>query len=607
MDLRLLPDAPTEAERRAVDAVLGPPPSWWEGAERRAGSDDHVAYGGANARARRHELLPALHALQDAVGWVSRGGLNYVCERLTVPPAEAYGLATFYHLLATEPQPPAMAYVCIDIVCRGRGAEALIARLEAEEAGGREGIGWKASPCLGRCDAAPAVFLHEAGSTANRRSVGGLGPDDVVELLGDSSPISPGPPPTPQLRAGEHLRLLRRVGTVDPYSLESYRQHGGYAALAWAVDCGPGQVVAEVESSRLLGRGGAAFPAGVKWRAVAEASSTPKYVIANADESEPGTFKDRVLLEHDPFALLEAMTIAGFSVGAESGYVYVRGEYPEAEAALENAIRLARSAGLLGDITMGETSFTFDVELRRGAGAYICGEETALFNSIEGYRGEPRQKPPFPTEAGLFGRPTLVNNVETLYNVLDIVLEGGEAFADVGTESSTGTKLFCLSGDIAIPGLYEFPFGITLGEIISAAGGVPGDPAAVLVGGAAGSFVAADRLDMQLTFEGAREAGLSLGSGVVMPFSTGADFADIVGRIAEFFRDESCGQCVPCRVGTVRQHEALDQLREGVDTIPILEDLARVLQDSSICGLGQLASGAVMSAIRLGLLDGGFR
>lgn len=609
MDLHLLAEAPTDAERLAVDAVLGEPESARDGGRHRTAAEAHIAYGGASARARRRELLPALHALQDAVGWISRGGLNYVCRRLTIPPAEAYGIATFYHLLATDEPAAAVAYVCDDIACRGRGAEQLAAGLEDAlgPAGTGPGATWKPSPCLGRCEAAPAAYVHVAGDPPMRRSLAPVEARAVLDAL-ERLPVDVSPAASaPQVEAGAaDLRLLRRVGRVDPASLESYRRHGGYAALAWAAELGPEQVIAELEWSRLMGRGGAAFPTGVKWRAVAEAADGPRYVICNADESEPGTFKDRLLMERDPFAVVEAMTIAGLAVGAEQGYLYVRGEYPQAEEILAGAIDQARAAGLLGEVAL-DGGFEFDIEIRRGAGAYICGEETALFNSIEGYRGEPRQKPPFPTEAGLFGRPTLVNNVETLSNVLDIVLEGGSAYAGLGTEASTGTKLFCLSGDVSTPGVYEFAFGVTLGEVLDAAGGVQGDLAAVLVGGAAGSFVGPDRLDVPLTFEGARAAGISLGSGVVMPFNTGTDFADITRRIAEFFRDESCGQCVPCRVGAVRQEEALERLTGGGSAeaeISLIDDIARAMRDASICGLGQTASGAIQSAIALGLLNG---
>jgi NADH-quinone oxidoreductase subunit F len=302
-------------------------------------------------------------------------------------------------------------------------------------------------------------------------------------------------------------------------------------------------------------------------------------------------------MEDDPFALVEAMTIGAYATGCERGFLYVRAEYPLAHARIENALAQARARGLLGDDVMG-SGFSFEIELRIGAGAYVCGEETALFQSIEGYRGEPRNKPPFPVEVGLFGLPTVVNNVETLFNVLPIVNSGGAAYAESGTSDSTGTRLFCVSGHVGRPGLYEVPFGTTLRELLDLAEARP--PKAVLLGGAAGAFVRPDQLDLALTFEATRAAGLTLGSGVVIVYDESADLVDAVLRIAEFFRDESCGQCVPCRVGTVRQEEALRRLAAGRgrgDEFEVLADLTEVMRDASICGLGQTAANAVASAI----------
>jgi NADH-quinone oxidoreductase subunit F len=391
---------------------------------------------------------------------------------------------------------------------------------------------------------------------------------------------------------------------VDPASLDDYRHHGGYEALRRAVKLGPAGVIREVTDSGLVGRGGAAFPTGRKWAAVAGQPVRPHELICNADESEPGTFKDRVLMEGDPYSVLEAMTIAGYATGAEHGYLYLRGEYPRALRALQTAIDTARERGFLGPDVMG-LGFAFDVEIRRGAGAYICGEETAIFNSIEGYRGEPRNKPPFPVEVGLFGRPTLVNNVETLVNVLPILTGGPAAYAAVGTGRSSGPKLFCVSGSVARPGVYEVPFGVTLRELLELAGGMPDGRSlkAVLLGGAAGAFVGPDGLDVPLTFEGATAAGVTLGSGVVMVLDDTVDLAPFLLRIAAFFRDESCGQCVPCRVGTVRQEEALVRLTGGrplggVDQeLALLADVGQVMRDASICGLGQTAANAIASAI----------
>jgi len=610
VDLRLIADAePTASERAALDEVLGPPGSSWEGGARLSGADGNTADGGHAARAQRHLLLPALWALQERIGWISPGGLNEICRRLTIPPADAYGVASFYALLALEPRPPRAVHVCEDVACRCHGSQDLIAQLE--ERFGPEGelsddgsATWYRSPCLGQCDRAPAALVSVAGDEPLERAQAPVTAGAVLDLLAGGEP---GPSPGARLpQAGDpSLRLLRRVGVADPASIDDYRAHGGYAALRRAFELGPEGVLREVKDSKLVGRGGAAFPTGVKWEAVARQPARPHYLVCNADESEPGTFKDRELMEGDPFAVVEAMTIAAYATGCERGYLYIRGEYPEAQHALEQALAEARSRGFLGEDVMGE-GFSFDVEIRRGAGAYICGEETAIFESIEGKRGEPRNKPPFPVEVGLFGKPTVVNNVETLVNVLDVVLGSGPAFAEVGTEGSTGSKLLCLSGHVARPGTYELRFGATLREVLDLAGGVPGGRPlqAVLMGGAAGGFLGPDDLDVPLTFEGARAAETTLGSGVVLVLDDTVDLPRLLQRIAAFFRDESCGQCVPCRVGTVRQEEALARLVAGeplggLETeLALIAEVGQCMRDASICGLGQTASSAVESAIR---------
>jgi NADH-quinone oxidoreductase subunit F len=379
--------------------------------------------------------------------------------------------------------------------------------------------------------------------------------------------------------------------------------------LRRAIAFGPQGVIREVRDAKLMGRGGAAFPTHIKWDAVATNPVRPKYVITNADESEPGTFKDRVLMEADPYALVEALTIMGYACGAEQGYIYIRGEYPKAEARLAQAITQARAYGFLGADVMGE-GFAFDIEIRRGAGAYIAGEETALINSLEGKRAEPRNKPPFPAQSGLFGKPTAVNNVETLLSVLELLRVGGPAFASVGTAASTGTRLFCLSGCVETPGLYEYEFGVTLRDVIDGAGGVAGGRPlqTVLLGGAAGVFVGPDALDMPLTFEGVRAAGATLGSGVVLVLDDTVSVPPLLRRITQFFHDESCGQCVPCRVGTVRQEELVARLAGGAPLgsvsaeLALLSDIGYVTRDASICGLGQTALSAVQSAVKLGLI-----
>ncbi|MEU0196117.1 NADH-ubiquinone oxidoreductase-F iron-sulfur binding region domain-containing protein [Streptomyces afghaniensis] len=607
MDLHFGDSKPTDEERAAVDALLGPPESSWEGADR-SDADLRWARGGREARDRRDLLLPGLHAINDRVGWISDGALDYLCQRLTVPPAEAYGVATFYAVFSVKPRPATVLHVCTDLACAAAGAPELCAGIE-ERLGLGSGVSVQRSPCLGLCERAPAALAIRAGDPVRTAVSAPATVHDAVLAASapDSAPEEP-PAALAVPQAGQDgLMLLHRVGVVDPASLDDYRAHGGYTALRRAFELGPAGVIREVTDSGLVGRGGAAFPTGRKWQATASQPDRPHYLVCNADESEPGTFKDRVLMEGDPYALVEAMTIAGYATGAHQGYLYLRGEYPRALHRLEHAIAQARTRGLLGDDVLGQ-GYAFDIEIRRGAGAYICGEETALFNSIEGYRGEPRSKPPFPVEKGLFGKPTVENNVETLVNVLPILNLGAPAYAAIGTRRSTGPKLFCVSGTVERPGVYEVPFGATLGDLLTLAG-VRDGLRAVLLGGAAGGFVRADELDIPLTFEGTREAGTTLGSGVVMAFDDSVPLPRLLLRIAEFFRDESCGQCVPCRVGTVRQEEALHRIAErtgaaAADDIALLREVGRAMRDASICGLGQTAWNAVESAIdRLGAYE----
>ncbi|MFJ9967006.1 NADH-ubiquinone oxidoreductase-F iron-sulfur binding region domain-containing protein [Streptomyces avermitilis] len=607
MDLHFGDSKPSDEERAAVDALLGPPQSSWEGADR-SDADLRWARGGRAARDRRDLLLPGLHAVNDRIGWISEGALDYLCRRLTVPPAEAYGVATFYSMFAVKPRPATVLHLCTDLACASAGAADLCAGVEARLGPG-SGVGVERGPCLGLCERAPAALAVRAGDPV-RTAVSAPATVEAAVLAAsapDSAPEEPSAALAVPQAGQDGLVLLRRVGVVDPASLDDYRAHGGYAALRRAFELGPAGVIREVTDAGLVGRGGAAFPTGRKWQATASQPDHPHYVVCNADESEPGTFKDRVIMEGDPYALVESMTIAAYAVGAHQGYLYLRGEYPRALERMSHAIEQARARGLLGDDVLGQ-GYAFDIEIRRGAGAYICGEETALFNSIEGYRGEPRSKPPFPVEKGLFGRPTVENNVETLVNVLPILTTGAPAYAAIGTGKSAGPKLFCVSGSVDRPGVYELPFGATLGELLELAG-VRTRLRAVLLGGAAGGFVRPDERDIPLTFEGTRQAGTTLGSGVVMAFDDTVPLPRLLLRIAEFFRDESCGQCVPCRVGTVRQEEALHRIvaRTGAaaaDDIALLREVGRAMRDASICGLGQSAWNAVESAVdRLGAYE----
>ncbi|MDP9296909.1 MAG: NAD(P)H-dependent oxidoreductase subunit E, partial [Actinomycetota bacterium] len=369
MDLHLSEASATEEERAAVDAVLGGPGTFWEGGARDSELEGHVAYGGRGAREQRHLLLPVLHAVQDRVGWISEGALNYISRRLTVPPAEAYGVASFYALFSTEPRPRTMLHLCDDIACRVNGAEELYIAMESELGLDRSDQLIR-SPCLGICERAPAGLLQTAGANPRTTALGELSLEQLRPFV-EGGPWTIGlgsqqaVPQTNGHDSRQGLRLLRRVRTVDPQSLDEYRAHGGYEALRRAVELGPEGVIRELKDAKLMGRGGAAFPTGVKWEAVAKQPIRPHYFICNADESEPGTFKDRVIMEEDPLSVIESLTIAGYATGSEQGYLYIRGEYPLAHERLQNAVELARTRGLLGDDVM-EEGFRFDVEIRRG-------------------------------------------------------------------------------------------------------------------------------------------------------------------------------------------------------------------------------------------------
>jgi NADH-quinone oxidoreductase subunit F len=623
LDLHLTGARPTAEEQAAVDLELGAPESVWEGGERSDGDVRSSSGGNQKAHAQRHLLLPVLHAIHKRLGWISQGAINYAALRLDVPPAEVYGVASFYGMFSLQARPSTVAHVCDDIACMTHGSDELCDELENRL--GPEGVPcaggramWLRSNCLGLCERAPAVLVARAGEKAQERVLAPATPDRVQSLINDAAnDCMPAAPDVlnPQLSVPQEgsrkLALLRRVGKSNATKLDGYQRLRGYEALRKAVELGPEGVLREITASRLLGRGGAAFPAAKKWEALHQQRDLLKanpnrkhYVICNADESEPGTFKDRLIMEGDPFAVLEGMTIAALVTGAEQGYIYLRGEYPLAAERMTHAIEAARGEGFLGQNVLG-SGMRFDIEVRRGAGAYICGEETALFNSIEGYRGEPRNKPPFPTQAGLFRQPTVVNNVETLINVPIIINQGGAAYANVGTENSTGPRIFCLCGHVGRPGVYEVPMGTTLRQLLAIAGGVAGTGRlqAILLGGAAGTFVSPKEIDVPLTFEGTRAIGATLGSGVVMLFDDSVDLKRILLRIAAFFRHETCGQCVPCRVGVVRQQEALQRLMDNrplgskADEIVMLREMAQAMRDASICGLGQTAASALESAL----------
>ena len=545
----------------------------------------------------RTALLPALHATQRLCGWISEAAAVEVARALRVPLADVYGVIEFYAMFRQRPVGRTIVRVCSAPVCAVAGADAVRQTLsrrwqiQAGETTSDGAFALESAPCLGLCDRAPALLVGEvAHATASLERI-----DDgaVTQEANGASHV------------GGDIRLLtsncRQNRTT---ALREYRARGGYAALKKALSMTPQAVIEEIKAAGLVGRGGAAFPTGIKWEGAAKATGSPKYIVCNADESEPGTFKDRILMEQDPQRTIEGMIIAAHAVGAMHGYIYVRGEYPRAFKIMSEAVDEARRAGLLGGQILG-SSFQFEIELRLGAGAYICGEETALLESIEGNRGFPRIKPPFPTTHGLFGKPTVINNVETFCNVPLIMERGAAQYRKIGTEKSPGPKLFCVSGQVRRPGLYEVPFGVTLRHLLfDLAGGL--HPArklqAVLMGGAAGAFATEKDLDVVLSFENLRDAGLPLGSGAVMLFDDSADLRDVLKRLAHFFADESCGKCYPCQLGARRQHEILDRSAAGhalAGDRERLSDIGATMIDASLCGLGQTAATAILSAIKL--------
>ncbi|MBV6402291.1 MAG: Electron transport complex subunit RsxC [Anaerolineales bacterium] len=524
-------------------------------------------------------LLPALHAAQKIYGWISEPVAAEIARSLRVPLADVHGVIEFYSLFYNEPTSRRVIRVCADVACALKGGDKVLEQLcsqhglKPRQTTGDLSLTIEPSPCLGLCEHAPAVWTMDEG-----RSTTGDG------TKAENRPLS---------MVYGSIRMLTPNCGNGTTSLEAY---GDYVALKKAFTMKPEEVVAEVKASGLVGRGGAAFPTGIKWEGAAKAAGDQKYIICNADESEPGTFKDRILLLDDPHRTIEGMRIAAFAIGATKGYIYIRGEYPYIAPVLENALTEARSAGYLNE--------KFDIEIRVGAGAYICGEETALFESIEGKRGFPRIKPPFPTTHGVFGKPTVVNNVESLCNIPLIIGLGASAYRKIGTEKSPGPKLFCVSGDVTKPGLYEAPFGMTLRELLDLAGGVANNKKlrSVLFGGAAGAFATSEHLDVKMTFEDLRAAGLPLGSGVVMVFDETRDMRAVLQSLGHFFAHESCGKCYPCQMGTQRQMEILDRVAAGKtldgDLIR-LQDVGWTMTDASLCGLGQTAASATLSAMKL--------
>lgn len=541
------------------------------------------------AQKGRPGLLPALFEAQELYGYISEPAAVEISKALCMPLADIYGVIDFYALFHSKPVSKTVIHICNDPVCAMAGSEALLKAFSSKRTNPDFAI--ESAPCLGLCEHAPAIMVKDV----QRGDVNANKLEGLLEEVGQK-PFG--------IISGENRTITFNCGKHRATSLAEYIESGGYAALKKAFSMQPAEIITEVKDSGLVGRGGAAFPTGVKWEGAAKEAAQPKYIICDADEAEPGTFKDRVLLEEDPHRIIEGLVIGAYAVGAHEGYIFLRGEYTNAFREVTLALEDAKQAGYLGENILG-SGFAFEIHLFRGAGAYVCGEETALFEAIEGKRGFPRMKPPFPTSKGLFNQPTVINNVETLCNIPSILKLGASGYRKLGTDKSPGTKLFCLSGDVKHPGLYEVPFGITLRHLIfDLAGGIRSGRTlkAILLGGAAGAFAGESALDVRLTFEDLRANGLPLGSGVITVFDDTRDIRDALLRIATFFANESCGKCFPCQLGTQRQLEVIRRLAEGklmAGDKERLTDVYWTMTDASICGLGQTAASAVQSVLKL--------
>lgn len=508
------------------------------------------------------------------------------------------------------------------LICAGAGCiscdcvsvrNALLEELFA--AGLTDDVQIKMTGCMGNCDVGPAMIVKPGGIFYCR-----LKPEDMQTIVRQHLA---GNEPAEQFcyqdrRTGKRILhlddisffsrqqkiVLNNCGKIDYDNLDEYIANNGYAALHKALkEITPNDVIEEIRKSGLRGRGGGGFPTGVKWALARKASGDQKYIICNADEGDPGAFMDRSLLEGDPFLVIEGMTIGGYAIGANAGVVYVRAEYPLAVERLTRALEKARQAGLLGKNIFG-TDFNFDIQIRIGAGAFVCGEETALMNSVEGKRGEPRQKPPFPSEKGLFGKPTVINNVETFGNIVPIMLRGSEWFASIGTEKSKGTKVFALAGDVNNTGIVEVPMGITLGEVIfDIGGGVPkGKKFKVAqTGGPSGGCLTREHLNTQIDYQSLVELGAIMGSGGLICMDEDTCMVDVARFFMEFVQDESCGKCVACRLGTRRMLDILERITHGEGRegdVELLVELGETVKDTALCGLGQTAPNPVLSTIK---------
>ena len=516
-------------------------------------------------------LLPILQDFHDRDAHISEAAIKSIATALRIPVAELLSTVTFYHHFSRDLPGKNAPRVCTGNVCCLNGGKELLESLKDE--------GATAMPCAGRCDDMIPVIRGDKVYVGK----------DAASLANRSTPL---PAENPGNLEECVFRHIRREGRSQ---LEGYRYSGGYLALEKAITLSKEELIAIVIDSKLAGRGGAGFPTGIKWKAVNEAAGSPKSIICNADEGEPGCFKDRAIMDHDPHALIEGMTLAAYATGASRGFIYLRYEYPETEVILQRAIDESLNAGLLGRQILGKENFDFNLQIRRGAGAYICGEEGSLLNSLEGKHPFPRNKPPFPVTHGFENLPTVVNNVETLASVANIVRKGADWYRSLGLGEHAGTKVISLSGDIQKPGNYEVPFGFSLQTLLHEWAGGPHEGRtiqAVTMAGLSGGFLAADDLNVTLDEACIRSKGSFLGAGGIIVFDDSRDMVLAAHDAMEFFAHESCGKCFPCRIGTQRLTErlntndkqlSLENWKEEID------DIGAVMKATSACGLGMAA------------------
>ena len=642
-------------------------------------------------------LLPALHALQHAAGYIDRDLIDVLADTFNISVAEVHGVITFYKDFRTTPPAGPIVHVCRAEACQARGGREVWERAQAKGEG--KAVVVEEVFCLGHCALGPAVAVdgHLMGGVTTKTidtiignaiarkplpesidscgdgvtvyvprdaasraagsdevasvlaqtpgvrvvrngSWGMLWLEPMIEVVVDGTRIAYGPVQATDvpkllkaglLTGGDHkLRLgptmqlpwmqrqqrvtFQRVGLVDPRSAADYEANGGIAGLRRAIGMTPSAVVQEVTDSGLRGRGGAGFPAGIKWQTVLNTESDQKYICCNADEGDSGTFADRMLMEGDPFTLIEGMIIAGIAVGATEGLIYVRSEYPHAIDVLNQAIVIANENKVLGDSVLG-SGFKFNLEVRVGAGSYVCGEETAMLESLEGKRGMVRAKPPIPALVGLFGKPTVINNVMTLAAVPMILADGAASYQSFGVDRSRGTQVFQLAGNILRGGIVELPFGITLGDLVNKVGGGThsGRPVkTVQIGGPLGAYLGVESWDVPMGYESLAEVGGMLGHGGIVVFDDTVNMAKQARFAMEFCAEESCGKCTPCRIGSTRGVEVIDRIVAGEEqakNLELLEDLCEVMTDGSLCAMGGLTPLPVRSALKLFPADFGIK